>query len=169
MIFFEEKNKTGAENDPEEKQVLIYGFDYKTNKYTTQKIRMQLLSNPKYLKPFRNFVYDISIAYGLKKEIAFEIKIMANESLQNIIKHSYQNILDGWIFFEYLFYQTYIELRFRDFGKKKFNPKELVPKDLKDFRDSGLGLYIISKLSDYHYFKHIEELGTLLVIKKRII
>jgi anti-sigma regulatory factor (Ser/Thr protein kinase) len=152
----------------QEKHLLISGFDYETKKDTNQKIRMQILSDPKFLKPFRNFVYDISISYGISPRVSFDIKIMANESFTNIIKHSYENYPYGWIFFEYLFYSTYIELRFRDFGKKKFNPKELIPKDLSDFRDKGLGLYIISKLSDYHYFKHLENLGTLLVIKKRI-
>lgn len=152
----------------QEKHLLISGFDYETHKDTKQKIRMQLLSDPRFLKPFRNFIYELSLSYGITHKISFEIKIIVNESITNIIKHSYNNNPLGWIFFEYLFYTTYIELRFRDFGKKSFNPKELIPKDLSDFRDKGLGLYIISKLSDYHYFKHMEDLGTLLVIKKRI-
>jgi anti-sigma regulatory factor (Ser/Thr protein kinase) len=152
----------------EEKHLLISGFDYETKKDTKQKIRMQILSNPKFLKPFRNFVYELSISYGIVPKISFELKIIASEAVSNIIKHSYENDSSGWIFFEYLFYNTYVEMRFRDFGKKNFNPKELIPKDLSEIRDRGLGLYVISKMSDYHYFKHIEDLGTLLVIKKRI-
>lgn len=148
--------------------LLIYGFDYHVQKDTKHKIRMQLLSNPKYLKPFRNFVYELSIVNGIQQKLAFEIKIICNEAVLNIIQHSYNNIPDGWIFFEYLFYDTYIELRFRDFGKKYFNPKKMVMKDLSDIRDKGLGLYLITKLSDYHYFKHDENLGMLLIIKKRV-
>lgn len=156
-------------NDKDEnKDILLYGFDYTVKKDTKQKIRMQILSNPRYLKPFRNFVYELSIIHGISKKIAFEIKIIAHEAVLNIIQHSYNNIPDGWIFFEYLFYDTYIELRFRDFGKKVFNPRKMVIKDLTDLRDKGLGLYLITKLSDYHYFKHDEHQGMLLIVKKRI-
>jgi len=152
----------------EEKHLLISGFDYETKKDTRQKIRMQILSNPKFLKPFRNFVYELSLSYGIEPKISFELKIIASEAVSNIIKHSYENDSLGWIFFEYLFYNTYVEMRFRDFGKKNFHPKELIPKDLSEMREKGLGLYIMSRMSDYHYFKHKEDLGTLLVIKKRI-
>lgn len=144
------------------------GYDYTTARDTRKKIRLQFFTDPGFLKPFRNFVYDISQFFGIPREIAFDIKIMASEAAANIIKHSYGDYREGWIFFEYLFYNGYIEMRFRDFGFSGFKPKEMVMKDLTDMRDRGLGLYIISKIADYYYFKSSEEQGNLFVIKKRI-
>ncbi|MFN3604431.1 MAG: ATP-binding protein [Leptonema sp. (in: bacteria)] len=150
------------------KNILIQGFGYSTKKDTNQKIRMQILSDPKFLKAFRNFIYEISLAYGIKPNIAFDIKIICSEIVSNIIKHAYQNYKQGWIFFEYLFYTTYVELRFRDFSSRSLTKNVFIEKDLSEFRESGLGLYVISKLSDYYYFDSNEELGNLFVVKKRI-
>lgn len=160
--------KNQNDNLPFNKNAIIEGFEYSTNKDTKQKIRLQLLSDPKFLKPFRNFIYEISLAYGIRPQTAFDIKLICSEAMSNIIKHSYKNYKYGWIFFEYLFYTTYIEIRFRDFSKQIFSKKDYVAKDLTEFRESGLGLYLISKICDYHYFDSREELGTLLVMKKRI-
>lgn len=73
-------NKYLVQENWEEKHLLISGFDYETKKDTKQKIRMQILSNPKFLKPFRNFVYELSISYGIDPKISFELKIIASEA-----------------------------------------------------------------------------------------
>ena len=64
-------------------------------------------------------------------------------------------------------YHTYLEIRFRDLGQQ-------IPitarhaHDLSDYRERGLGVFLISKLSDYHYYDQTRKVGTELVIKKRI-
>ncbi|MBW7857331.1 MAG: hypothetical protein H3C43_03290, partial [Leptonema sp. (in: Bacteria)] len=78
---------------------------------------------------------------------------------------SYQGQDDGSIFIDMLFYQSFVELRFRDFAPFNLDKKP-VAKDLTEYRENGLGLYLITQLSDYHYFDRSN--GTLLVIKKRI-
>ncbi len=156
------------QNEHSSNHVLIQGFDYTTNKNTDQKIRIQITSDPKFLKAFRNFIYEISIAYGIKPNLSFDLKLLCTEVVNNIIKHSYKNSPKGWIFIEYLFYTTYVEIRFRDYSRFSIKKKDFIAKDLTEFRESGLGLYLISKLSDYYYFDSNEDLGNLFVIKKRI-
>lgn len=155
-------------DNQQNRSLLIEGYSYVTKKDTNQRIRIQITSDPRFLKAFRNFIYDLSLAYGIKPQIAFDIKLLCAEVVSNIIKHSYKNYLFGWIFIEYLFYTTYVEIRFRDFSKYSLSKKNFVVKDLSEFRESGLGLYLISKLSDYYYFDFKEDSGNLFVIKKRI-
>ncbi|MCS7204970.1 MAG: ATP-binding protein [Leptospiraceae bacterium] len=155
------------DNVVKETPIIAKGFDYETSKKTDKKIRMQIVSTPSLLKPFRNFVYEVSVSFGIKKEIAFDLKLISNEVVSNIIKHAYRFEL-GWIFFEFLFHRTYVELRFRDFGKYSVQPTDFVMKDLSDIRDRGIGLYLISNISDYYYIKNSEEMGNLFIVKKRI-
>jgi anti-sigma regulatory factor (Ser/Thr protein kinase) len=40
--------------------------------------------------------------------------------------------------------------------------------DLGDYRERGLGVFLISQLADYHYYDQARPAGTELVVKKRI-
>ena len=40
--------------------------------------------------------------------------------------------------------------------------------DLSDYRERGLGLYLISELADFHYFDQSFKVGTMLVVKKKV-
>ena len=95
------------------------------------------------------------------------MKVITGEAMSNIIKHAYGSRYDRPIFIESLAYQSYIELRFRDMGAKRPVGKNL-SRDISDYRERGLGLYLIGKLSDYHIFDQSLEIGNQLIIKKRI-
>jgi len=95
------------------------------------------------------------------------MKIVCGEAVSNIIRHAYDGKTDQPIFLEILLYPDFLEIRFKDMGKQlPINPGE--SKDLSDYRERGLGLFLISNLSDYHYFEQSQEIGTLLVVKKKI-
>ena len=71
------------------------------------------------------------------------------------------------MFIEVLMFRNYIEIRFRDLGRQ-------IPitgrhaRDLSDYRERGLGVFLISQLSDYHYYDQSRKVGTELVVKKRV-
>ncbi len=146
---------------------LIEGFSYQTKKDTKQKIRVQILSHPGMIRPFRNFIYEISLVYNILPEKAFDLKIIASEVLNILIQKRKPYQYDLSIFFEYLFYTTYVEMRFRDF-LVRFTKEETISRDLAEFRESGISFYLISSLSDYHFWEELDQKGVLMVIKKRI-
>lgn len=134
---------------------------------TGQYLRLQLPSHPRYLATIRNLFYQLSLVHGFSPQGAFEIKIITGEVLTNIIKHAYDNKNDRPIFIEFYMYPDHAELRFRDLGKRRPVGSDLV-RDLSDYRESGLGLYLIGRLSDYHFFNQSQKVGTELVVKKKI-
>ena len=135
-----------------------------TLRSTEDRIRLQIPSMPLYLHSVRDFVYRLCLLHGLSKPLAFDMKLITGEALTNIMKHAYGSRADGSIFIDLLFFRTYLEIRFRDFGKQ--SKQKPFGTDVSEYRLSGLGLYLISEIADYHYFDHSN--GTLLVVKKRI-
>ena len=130
------------------------------------RFRMQTLSNPVYISPVRDLVFKLSLMFGFSREEAFDMKVVCGEALSNIIRHAYGNTLNRPIFIEILKFEKYAEMRFRDFGLQKPIGKGLA-RDLTEYRERGLGLYLISQLTDYHFFDQSFQQGTLLTVKKR--
>lgn len=161
MLPFLENLQEDDKRDP-----LIRGTSYKVDQTeTNDRIRLQIPSMTIYLQSIRDLLYRLCLQHGCSLPVAFDLKLIVGEALTNIIKHSYSNRDDGAIFIDMLFYRSFVELRFRDFAP--FNTdKKPVAKDLTEFRENGLGLYLITQISDYHYFDRSN--GTLLVVKKRI-
>ncbi len=134
---------------------------------TNEYLRMQIPSHPRYVALTRDTVYRLCRQHGFSAQAAFDMKIICGEALANIIQHAYGNKFDCPVFVEILVYPKYAEIRFQDLGKQTPIHGGLA-RDLSDYRESGLGIYLISKLSDYHYFDQNRKSGTLLVVKKRI-
>lgn len=115
----------------------------------------------------RDLVYRFSLQQGFSTRGAFDLKIIAGEALSNIIKHAYEGRTNKPIFLEFLTYPAYIEIRFRDVGRQTpVTARD--SQDLGDYRERGLGVYLISQLADYHYYDQARPAGTELVVKKRI-
>lgn len=132
-----------------------------------ERFRLQTVSNPAYLAPVRDYISRLSQIFGFSRDGAFDVKVACSEAISNIIKHAYENQTDLPIFIEIIKYDKYIEIHFRDFGIQKPIGRGL-ERDLTEYRERGLGLFLINKLTDYHYFDQSFDKGTLLVIKKRI-
>ncbi|MEQ8351009.1 MAG: ATP-binding protein [Leptospiraceae bacterium] len=130
-------------------------------------VRMQFPSHPRFVAQMRRFVFDTCIGSGFSNAAAFDLKVITGEALTNIIKYAYDNRTDRPVFLEMFFYRTYLEMRIKDMGKRSPVGQNLA-RDLSDYRESGLGIFLISHLSDYHYFDQSADVGTTLVIKKRI-
>lgn len=134
---------------------------------TRDRARIQIPSNPVYVSWARKSVYDLALLYGFSRSAALDLKIITGEALVNIIKHAYENDTSKSIFLEIYMYRDYIEFNFQDFGKQIPVTKSQI-RDLSDYREKGLGVFLISKLSDYHFFDQSAKTGTTLVVKKRL-
>lgn len=131
------------------------------------RVRLQIPSHPRYVGFARDTIYRLGLQNGLSMSAAFDLKIVVGEALTNIIKHAYSGQSDKPVFLEVLMYHTYLELRFRDLGRQIPITAQHA-RDLSDYRERGLGVFLISELSDYHYYDQSRKVGTELVIKKRI-
>ena len=115
----------------------------------------------------RDTIYRLSMLHGFPMAAAFDLKVIAGEALTNIIKHAYGGRTDQSIFIDVLMFARYIEIRFRDKGVQAPITRRHA-RDLTDYRERGLGVFLISKLSDYHFYDQSGTVGTELIIKKRL-
>lgn len=129
---------------------------------------MEILSHPRNLYPLREFLFRIARGWGFSREGALDLKIACGEALLNIIVHAYGEKTDGPIFIEMRTFGGYMEIEFQDFGIQRHIRPGMI-RDLADYRESGLGIYLISKLTDYHFYDQNRKRGTRLVLKKRIV
>ncbi|MBX7056937.1 MAG: ATP-binding protein [Leptospirales bacterium] len=131
------------------------------------RVRLELPSHPRFVSFARDLVYRLALQQGFTTAAAFDLKIIAGEALSNIIKHAYQGQNNRPIYLEFLMFANYIEIHFRDLGRQSpIAGGDAL--DLSDYRERGLGVFLIGKLSDYHYFDQSHSVGTELVIKKRL-
>ncbi len=131
------------------------------------RVRIQFLSHPRTSGMARDFVGSVARRHGLDRDTVSDLRILAGEAVSNIFRHSYSGRSGLPILTEIKVYSHYFELQFRDFGKKT-DPSQIVKKELSDYRTNGLGVYLISRLSDFHVFSTDPEKGNILTIKKRI-
>ena len=89
------------------------------------------------------------------------------EALSNIIRHACENDYHQPIFIEIFMEEELFEIKIRDFGLQKTIHKNL-SRDLSEYRERGLGLYLIQNLTDYHHFDQSFDTGTELTLKKRL-
>ncbi|MBI3395501.1 MAG: ATP-binding protein [Spirochaetia bacterium] len=134
---------------------------------TRDKVRLQIPSHPRYVALARDFVYRLCLSNGFSTGVAFDMKIISGEALANIIQHSYAGNYDQPILIDFKLYPGFAELRFRDFGRQ-LPVTATAAHDLSDYRERGLGIFLIQNLSDYHYYDQSFKVGTELVLKKKV-
>ena len=135
----------------------------KTHNY----VRLEIPSQARYVGMVREIVYRLCRENGFGREAAFDLKLVCGEALNNVIKHAYAEKSNQPIFVELYVYPDHAELRVRDVGKQ-IPVHSNMAKDLSDYRERGLGLYLIGRLTDYHYFDQTGAVGTKLTVKKRL-
>lgn len=139
--------------------------DNNENKNT--RIRLQIPSNPEYVSLARDLIYKTCLKHNFPLDRAFEMKLICGEAINNVITHAYGGERDRPIFIEIIPSEEFIEIHCIDFGEQKAITASQA-RDMSDYRTGGLGLFLISKLSDYHYFDQDRKAGTRLILKKRV-
>lgn len=130
------------------------------------RIKMQLSPDRSVVPGIRELVYRTALNHGCGKQDAFDWKLIAGEALSAIVLRSEKHGAGLPFHIELFVYPGYLEIRFRDYLPEKYRPERKM-NDLSDYREGGVGLYLISKLSDYHFYNDSHEHGSELVVKKR--
>ena len=124
-----------------------------------EELRLQIISDPYYISLARSFVQSI----GRRAEMSFseigDMKIVIGELLSNIILHSYTNDNTGPIIIRSVIEDERLRFFVRDFGNR-VDLKKFQSRDLKEYREGGLGLFLIKELSDFLNFDRSKEVGT---------
>lgn len=101
-----------------------------------------------------------------------ELEIILVEALNNIVKHAYKEKSSMKIIIEMKVENGVWEIRLVDFGisreNKKIKPLNFEPKNIDSLPESGMGLFLINKLTDFNkYLKHTDRNEFILQKKLR--
>jgi anti-sigma regulatory factor (Ser/Thr protein kinase)/anti-anti-sigma regulatory factor len=79
--------------------------------------------------------------------LLFDLRLTVTEAFANIVEHSYGNEPDRVIRVAIEIAASWLEIRFEDFGRRP-EPRRLRWRELGDYRERGLGLFLMSKCMD---------------------
>ncbi|WP_010569548.1 ATP-binding protein [Leptospira broomii] len=139
--------------------------DPKQTSYSNQ-FRIQIPSHPRYVSVARNFVYNLARESGFTLYDSADLKLAVGECLLNVIKHAYLGKHGYPIFLEILIFDNRMEVRIRDFGVQK-NLSDMRGYDLGDYREEGIGLYLVRKLTDHFYVDQSGKGNRLILTKMK--
>ncbi|MBM9499430.1 ATP-binding protein [Leptospira sp. 201903071] len=127
--------------------------------------RLQIPSHPRYLSIIRSMIYNLAFENGFTASDSADLKLAVGECLLNVIKHSYGGKKNLPIFLEINLFENRMEIRIRDFGSQK-NLSEIRGYEPNDYREEGIGLYLVKKLTDHFYLDQSLPEGNRLILTK---
>ena len=108
------------------------------------------------------------IENALNDKLIFEINVIADELVSNIIRHGYADTFKHFIDVNLQLFDDKIEIEIMDDGKE-FNPlehkNEKLNDKLEDIKIGGLGIDIVKHYSNSICYKRIENKNILTIIK----
>ena len=116
-------------------------------KVTRDIIRLKIPSDPKYVSSVRALIGDLAQKNGFDKTKNNDLQLAINEALANIIEHAYGGQRNKVIFIYFIVTFRNIEVIIKDFGKK-VNLNEIKSRPLSEYRDGGLGVFLINNMVD---------------------
>ncbi len=131
-------------------------------------IKMEIESKSIYIKALRLVLKEFLRVnnYDEEDEI-FMFELALNEAIANVIEHTYNFEENHSINVEFSIDEERVFcISIRDFGKK-VDPQKIQPRDLEDYRDGGLGVFIIQKVFGNMIWDDVTE-GNLLCLYKKL-
>jgi len=128
------------------------------------KLILRIPAYYKYVKIFKDLIEDILEVNGISEEEVYEVKLAIAEAAVNVIKHSYCCECDKEIELKIEINEESMVFMMRDFGEK-VDIKDIKSRDLDNFKENGLGVYIIKSVMDSVEYQHMKK-GTLLTMSK---
>ncbi len=129
---------------------------------------MEIESKSIYIKALRLVLKEFLRVnnYDEEDEI-FMFELALNEAIANVIEHTYNFEENHSINVEFSIDEERVFcISIRDFGKK-VDPQKIQPRDLEDYRDGGLGVFIIQKVFGNMIWDDVTE-GNLLCLYKKL-
>ncbi|MGM0640031.1 MAG: ATP-binding protein [Thermotogota bacterium] len=133
-----------------------------------QKLNLGILSDKKYIRLVRSTLKDFLKLnnYDNADEI-FMIELAVNEAIANIIEHTYNFEEDNFIYLEIIIDKKKLIVTLKDNGPK-INVEEIKHRDLEDYQDNGLGVYIINNVFDSIEWVDTEK-GNVQILSKNLV
>lgn len=134
-------------------------------------IELHISANPEYLRVVRLAVRQVGQVVGFDEKTCELITLAAEESLTNIIKHSYGGPCDKQIIIKINKVgnssesKAALEIVIRDFGKQ-VDPEIIKGRDLGNIRPGGLGVHLIQSVMDEVKYDCADECGMVLQMIK---
>ncbi len=128
-------------------------------------ILLSICSHPKYLKLVRSVILQSAMLMCFSEKTSKDVTLAVDESLTNIIKHSYMGCMDKKIVITITLHDDHLEVKIRDYGKK-VDPKTIKPRKLHDVKPGGLGVFFIKKIMDEVDYDISRPNGTVLTMIK---
>jgi len=131
---------------------------------------IEIESELKELRRVREFVggfcHDLP-GGPLGEDATAALVLAANEAASNIIKHAYRGRADQWIHLEAEAFPGHVAVRLHHLGDP-FNPAAVPPPPLDGSRDSGFGVYIISRsVDEVRYYRDERGRNCISLVKLR--
>ena len=126
----------------------------------------KIASHPANLRQIRKELEDFAKSIGLPEKSAYDVGLVLNEALANIIRHGYGGAVDRPILVQADRVGAHFELVIRDWGKP-FDPALIKQKNLGELSPGGLGLLCMRRLMDDVKFERLPD-GMLVRMTKKI-
>lgn len=138
-------------------------------------LKLEMLSQPRYLSGARELVAAVAKRLGFSERACGQIALAIDEALCNVMCHGYDRDPKGviWLSIEPLgghtpeTSATGIKVIIED-EAKQIDPAKIKSRDLDDVRPGGLGVHIIQEVMDSVSFEKRKLKGMRLSLEKNI-
>ncbi|MCC6284352.1 MAG: ATP-binding protein [Phycisphaerales bacterium] len=133
-------------------------------------VRIELVSQPRYLSGVRELVSGVSRRLGFDERTCSQIALAVDEALANVICHGYGRREDGRIWVNLWPVEgaaSGVRIEIED-ESPKVDLATIKSRCLEDVRPGGLGVHIIREVMDHVWYDHREPAGLRLTMIKHI-
>ena len=133
-------------------------------------IRVELISDPRYLCGVREMVSAVAERLGFTEEECGQIKLAVDEALCNVVRHGYGKRTDRpiWLSLIPVYNGSHVEqlkIVIED-EATQVDPDSIRGRNLDDVRPGGLGVHIIREIMDEVRFEKRDPIGMRLTLVK---
>ena len=133
-------------------------------------IRIELISDPRYLCGVREMVSAVAERLGFSEEECGQIKLAVDEALCNVVCHGYGKRTDRpiWLSLSPVYNGSQVEqlkIVIED-EARQVDPESIQGRNLDDIRPGGLGVHIIREIMDEVRFEKRDPIGMRLTLVK---
>lgn len=133
-------------------------------------IRIELISDPRYLCGVREMVSAVAERLGFSEEECGQIKLAVDEALCNVVCHGYGKRTDRpiWLSLSPVYNGSHVEqlkIVIED-EARQVDPESIQGRNLDDIRPGGLGVHIIREIMDEVRFEKRDPIGMRLTLIK---
>jgi len=126
-------------------------------------MNFEILSDPSNLKLVRQKIKEFITEYEFTKVDEFNVVLVIDESVQNVIRYAYEMDKTKKIIFNINKNHEDLIVKIRDFGKQ-VDISKIKPRDLDDVRPGGLGVHFIKSICKDVHYEHQSDGGTELTL-----